>query len=97
MSTVYLLHFTEPISALHTAQHYLGSTDSLDRRIAEHRAGTGARLPAVARERGISFMIARTWPGGRTVERRLKRLKNGPKLCGICSPVPRLPRSLLRA
>ena len=79
--TVYLLHFETPY---HHAQHYLGSTDNLDARLAEHRAGRGARLTQVIKNAGISFSLARTWSGGREQERRLKRWKKSGDLCPIC-------------
>ncbi|MBI3960234.1 MAG: endonuclease [Chloroflexi bacterium] len=82
---VYLLHFSEPISPDHTAQHYLGSTEDLTRRLAEHRAGAGSRLCEVAKERGIDFVLVRTWQGDRGKERQLKRRKSGPKLCPLCN------------
>jgi len=82
---VYLLHFDRPISDRHSCQHYLGSADDLDARIAKHRTNPDARLLQVARERGIGFTVVRTWPGGREEERKLKRRKEGPKLCPICS------------
>lgn len=63
-SLVYLLHFSEPISENHTTQHYIGTTQDLDRRIVEHANGRGSRLCEVATERGITFQVARTWPGG---------------------------------
>ena len=86
--TVYLLHFNQPIApGRHTAQHYIGYADDLDRRIAQHRAGTGARLCEVAKERGISFVVARTWDGDRKLERQLKNQKQGPRLCPICNRV----------
>lgn len=85
MATIYLLHFTQPISPRHTAQHYLGVADNLGQRLALHRAGQGARLCAVARERGIAFVLARTWPGDRRAERRLKNQKNAPRLCPLCN------------
>lgn len=86
--TVYLLHFQRPISQAHTAQHYLGYTDDLQRRIEEHRAGRGSRLCEVAKERAIPFVVVRIWPGGRTEERQLKRRKNAPKLCPLCHQPP---------
>ena len=58
---VYLLHFDRPISDKHTCQHYLGYTADLPARLAAHRAGTGARLCEVAKERGIGFVLARVW------------------------------------
>ncbi|HRJ42165.1 MAG TPA: hypothetical protein PL105_09795 [Caldilineaceae bacterium] len=82
--TVYLLHFAQPISPAHTARHYIGYTDDLDARLSEHRAGRGSRFCVVAAERGIEFVLARTWPGNRTKERQLKRQKMAPRLCPIC-------------
>lgn len=81
----YLLHFEQPISPKHTCQHYIGWCTDLHRRMAEHRAGTAARLTEVAKERGIGFTVARVWKGDRQLERRLKNQKSGPRLCPICS------------
>ena len=80
-STVYLLHFSEP---LHHARHYLGSTANLDARLAEHRSGQGARLMEVVTGLGIGFELARTWTGDRKLERKLKRQHNAPRLCPNC-------------
>lgn len=89
MSRVYLIHFHEPIApGRHTCQHYLGSAKHLRDRIAEHRAGRGARLTQVAIERGIAFTVVRTWEGGRHLERQLKNRKNGFRLCPICQGKP---------
>ena len=82
--TVYLLHFSQPISPDHTTQHYLGYSEDWEQRIAEHRAGTGARLTQVAKARGIRFVVAELWEGDRQLERQLKRRKEGPRLCPIC-------------
>ena len=79
--TVYLIHFDEPYCH---ARHYLGSTYNLEARLAEHRAGQGARLTQVIRDAGIDFKLARTWEGGRDLERRLKRWHKSPDLCPIC-------------
>jgi predicted GIY-YIG superfamily endonuclease len=81
---VYLLHFDRKVSG--HAGHYLGSTEDLAGRLAAHRAGRGARLMEVCKERGIGFVVARIWQGGRGLERQLKRRKEGPKLCPICNP-----------
>lgn len=81
----YLLHFDRRISPSHTTQHYLGSADDLDARIWKHRHHPDARLLQVAKERGIHFTVARTWTGGRELERKLKNQKNAPKLCPICA------------
>lgn len=79
--TVYLLHFDTPYRH---ARHYLGSTDDLAARLRAHQSGNGARLMEVVGEAGITWRLARTWEGGREVERRLKRQHNGPRLCPIC-------------
>jgi hypothetical protein len=78
---VYLLHYDRP---LHHAHHYLGSCDDPER-IQDHGTGTlRARLPQVFRELGVQFVVARTWNGGRTDERKLKNQKNARVLCPIC-------------
>jgi predicted GIY-YIG superfamily endonuclease len=78
---VYLLHFSTPY---HHARHYLGTAEDLDNRLDEHRRGRGARLLTVVAQAGITFELVRTWPGGRDVERRLKRWHSGVRLCPIC-------------
>ena len=93
--TCYLLHFTEPYTGTparpgnkaQTVQHYLGVAPvSLDRRLAAHRAGNGARLVAVITAAGGGFELARTWPPEPGLERKLKRRKKARKLCPVCSP-----------
>ena len=79
--TIYLLHFHRRYQH---AGHYLGSTKNLTKRLAEHEHGSGARLLEVVHAAGISWKLARTWDGGREQERRLKRQKNGARLCPIC-------------
>ena len=81
MPQVYLLHFSRP---LHHARHYLGSTSDLDARLAQHRAGRGARLLEVVIGLGITFEVTRTWDGDRQLERQLKRRKASPRLCPVC-------------
>lgn len=78
---IYLLHFDEPYKH---ARHYLGCTDNLANRLAQHASGHGARLVQVVTEAGIGFDLARTWEGGRQGERQLKRHKHGPRHCPIC-------------
>jgi hypothetical protein len=68
-----------------SARHSLGSTDNLDARLPEHAAGRGARLKEVVTEAGIEWSCVRTWEGSRTEERQLKRRKNAPRLCPVCS------------
>jgi hypothetical protein len=80
--TVYLIHLQRPYRH---ARHYLGWTLDVERRLAVHRAGGGSPLLRAAVAAGISFEVARTWPGDRHLERRLHRYKNTPaRLCPIC-------------
>jgi predicted GIY-YIG superfamily endonuclease len=85
--TVYLLCFSE---AYRRARHYLGFASlgfasDLEARLAEHRAGRGARLIQMIVAAGIDFTLARTWEGDRTLERQLKNGHNArARLCPIC-------------
>ena len=83
----YLIHLDRRLGSRHpngSAGHYLGTTIDLDRRLATHREGRGARILAAANVRGIAYDVVRVWPGGREVERQLKRLRNSPRLCPRC-------------
>lgn len=59
---VYLLHFERPYNG--PMQHYVGfAADDLNRRLDAHREGTGGRTTRLAFNKGITFALARTWPG----------------------------------
>lgn len=81
VTTVYLIHFERPFWH---AQHYLGYTANLSRRIEQHRNGTGAKLLRAIAKHGISWEVVRTWPGGPTLERALKSRKKSRELCPVC-------------
>lgn len=79
---VYLLHFDR---SYRHARHYIGFTQNLDKRLAEHRAGRGSPLIAAAIADGIDFQLAAIWEGDRHSERRLHRQKNSrARLCPVC-------------
>ena len=80
--TVYLIHLDRPLAH---ARHYLGSTDDLERRTHEHEQGNGSKMLAAVARAGITWQLARTWPGDRAWERRLKRYKKSKRLCPFCS------------
>jgi len=86
---VYLLHFARPLgdpsNPRGQAQHYLGSADDLEARLERHRQGNGAAIMRAALAAGITWEVARTWDGGRDLERKLKRQHNSPRLCPICN------------
>jgi len=88
MMTVYLIHFERPIGDLNNprgqAQHYLGFTQDLEGRLQAHRTGNGSAIMAEVARQGIGWTLARTWEGGRDLERQLKNQHNSPRLCPIC-------------
>jgi predicted GIY-YIG superfamily endonuclease len=79
--TVYLIHFHTPYKH---AGHYLGWTENLPARLAEHRSGHGARLMTVIKACGIDWTLARTWTGTRALERRLKDRGGHARICPLC-------------
>src|ERR1035437_6504293 len=76
---IYLLHFDRPFKH---AKHYIGfcKEGGLDKRMARHRAGQGARLIEVILQAGIGFALARVWKDAdRNFERKLKHRKEDRK------------------
>lgn len=75
------------------AAHYLGfvagDESELNARLADHRAGRGARLLEVIRDAGMTFKLTRTWTGvTRSFERTLKN-NGGGRLCPECNAMKR--------
>jgi hypothetical protein len=86
VGTIYLLHFTEAFSH---ARHYLGWTErELPARLDEHADGRGARLLAAVHSAGITWWLARTWPGTRARERQIKRQGGLSRCCPLCGVTP---------
>ncbi len=80
----YLIHFDKPIGGS-KAQHYIGFTTDLEKRVASHRATTGSGLTGRANFLGISWKVVRVWRDADTnSEKALKRF-GGVNLCPICS------------
>lgn len=79
---IYLLHFDGGALArrgTRGARHYLGycADGEVERRLAEHRAGKGARITAAASRAGLALVLVKTWAGDRARERH----------CAICRDV----------
>ncbi len=80
--TVYLLHFDQKFSH---AQHYVGFTTDLDKRLDKHQRGTGSKLCRAIKLAGIGFQLARTWEGvDRAFERKLHNRHGSGRFCPIC-------------
>jgi hypothetical protein len=96
---VYLLHFDqtyEPYPGAprrDCAQHYTGRVRggprALARRLAQHGTVNGARLMLAVCGAGITWQLARTWPGGADRERQLKRQGGAARRCPMCGVRPR--------
>ena len=84
MDTLYLIHFEAKYKH---AQHYLGLSNDLPRRMDEHRSGQGSALMKAVTQAEIPWDVVRTWKhADRMLERQLKSRHNTWKLCPICNP-----------
>jgi predicted GIY-YIG superfamily endonuclease len=81
--TIYLIHFDTKIGH---AAHYVGWTSKggLLKRMAHHRNGTGSKLMAEAKRRGIGWSVVYLWEGDRHFERYLKDKNGSAKICPCC-------------
>lgn len=89
---VYTIHLDRPLGTeKHRAWHYTGWTDDLVGRHTDHMAGRGARMLAVATERGIGWRIVAVYPGTRKIEAGIKAHSAAVR-CPVCSTRPSVPR-----
>lgn len=94
----YLLHLAESYVPYpgappgSCAQHYTGFAEGgpreLARRLAQHGTVHGSPLLLAARRAGITWELARTWPGTRARERQLKRTGSARRYCPLCGVKP---------
>ena len=91
---VYTIHLDHPLGtgvAANRAWHYTGWTDDLVGRHSDHMAGRGARMLAVATERGIGWRVVAVYPGTRKIEAGIKAHSAAVR-CPVCSTRPSVPR-----
>ena len=82
----YLLHFEGDV---HGAQHYLGWSVHIARRIRQHLSGKGARLVRKALRAGISVELVRVWQtDDNKYERLLKKRGHPKRYCPRCGLKP---------
>jgi len=82
--SVYILHFAEK---LHNAQHYVGCTNNIERRMREHLHcySGGSKLVRAVVKRGTEVILAKVYPyGDRNLEKRIKAIKKTSLICPIC-------------
>ena len=86
IGSVYLVHFAR---SYHGAQHYLGFSTDIPKRVRAHRTGRGSPLLKAVTERGISWRVVRTWQRkDGYFEQSLKRGFALKDLCPVCSGPP---------
>jgi hypothetical protein len=83
-SLVYLLHLARPLPG--GGRHYLGTCapGQLPVRLDRRRHGQGSKMLALANALDLGYVLVRTWPGGRALERALKARHHQDRLCPIC-------------
>jgi hypothetical protein len=96
---VYLIHLHRPYipypgappgsCASHYTGRVFGGPRALLKRLKEHGTPRGSPLLLAAREAGITWELARLWPGGSLRERQLKRQGSARRYCPSCGIVPR--------
>lgn len=90
---VYILHFSRPLAH---ARHYVGYSSAPESRLMRHVARKEQPLLRAALTAGITFTLARVFPGtDRNFERRLKNRKHTARYCPVCNPA-RVYRELSR-
>lgn len=94
---VYLLHFDRPYRH---ARHYVGYADDgkLHQRIDAHYNATPGdgknhRLMQVIRAAGISFTLARVWPGANRQKEKAIKKSSRARACPLCRPSLRVKAS----
>ncbi|ROL61145.1 GIY-YIG nuclease family protein [Bacteroidetes/Chlorobi group bacterium ChocPot_Mid] len=81
---VYILHFDKKF---HHAQHYVGCTEDLQRRLKEHLncRQCGSKIVRAAIKKGIKIELAKVYPeGDRVLEKKIKSMKKTSLICPIC-------------
>jgi predicted GIY-YIG superfamily endonuclease len=83
MKGVYLIHFATPYKG---TSHYIGYSDNVYNRFAEHAKGNGNPLIKAVIGEGTPILLVRFWQGeDRNFERKLKNRKAAHKLCPCCN------------
>lgn len=97
---VYLIHLDKPLRIGRIVfRHYIGFTHkgNLVQRMIDHRTGSkGSKFLKLARRRGITWHLARVWPGDRKEERRIKNMGGASRSCPSCGIVPAAERQASR-
>lgn len=83
---IYLIHFDIPLAH---ARHYIGATQNLEMRLIAHARGYGAALMEVLHQLDIGWEVSMIWTTPVKYEKYLKKQKNAPKYCPLCTVHPK--------
>jgi hypothetical protein len=81
----YLLHFDGKV---HGAQHYLGWSVHIARRLRRHLKGDGARLVRQALRAGIGVELVRVWTAADRKQERVLKVRAPKSYCPKCRNPP---------
>jgi predicted GIY-YIG superfamily endonuclease len=93
MQGCYLLHFERVV---HGAQHYLGWSIDIARRVRTHLNGRGARLVRQALRAGVAVELVRVWPAADRKHERLLKVRAPKRHCPKCRIAPDAANEALR-
>lgn len=79
---MYLICLDEPLEPTGN-QHYAGTCESLDARMARQAAGRGSAFMREVERRGIGWAVVAVWEGGRRHEAWLKEQHNLRRYCPV--------------
>jgi hypothetical protein len=79
----YLLHFDRKV---HGAQHYLGWSVHIARRLRQHLRGVGARLVRQALGAGVGVTLVRVWTSVDRKQERALKARTPKSYCPRCHP-----------
>ncbi len=90
---IYIIHFDTRLSH---AEHYVGSTNTLEARLKAHAKGYGARITKELKTQRTNWRLSTLYHARnqthREIEARIKKQKNTPAFCKICTEQPRVPK-----
>jgi predicted GIY-YIG superfamily endonuclease len=81
MGYVYLVHLEKPLPG---GRHYVGYTSDLEKRVALHRSGEGAKFLKQANEAGIGWVVVRVWMNADTDKEKSIKSMSARIICPVC-------------
>jgi predicted GIY-YIG superfamily endonuclease len=92
LDVCYVIHFHEKYEH---AEHYVGATYSLRKRLERHARGQGSPLLRACKEEGIIWTVSVLFTPGFETEQFLKRQNNTKRYCPLCGGEKVPPEALI--